>query len=49
MCPLKDGPHMLLLTSANGNAAALVGGVTLDWASSIEFEDRPSTRAVPEE
>ncbi len=37
---LTMGVHTLLLTGASGNAAALIGGVTLHSASNIEFEDR---------
>ncbi|EAQ88761.1 hypothetical protein CHGG_05380 [Chaetomium globosum CBS 148.51] len=35
MFRLKDGLHTLLLTGASGNAAALIGGVTLHSAANI--------------
>jgi hypothetical protein len=38
MFRLKDGRHTLLLTGASGNAAALIGGVTLHSATNIGFE-----------
>jgi hypothetical protein len=38
MFRLKDGLHTLLLTGASGNAAALIGGVTLHSASNIGFD-----------
>ena len=40
MFRLTLGAHALLLTGASGNAAALIGGVTLHSASNIGFEDR---------
>lgn len=40
MFRLKDGLHTLLLTDANGNAAALIGGVTLHLATNIGFEGK---------
>jgi hypothetical protein len=40
---LKDGLHTLLLTGASGNAAALIGGVTLYSAANIGFEGRAAT------
>jgi hypothetical protein len=50
MFRLKDGPHTLLLTGASGNAAALIGGVTLHSATNIGFEDRAAkTKNIPEE
>ncbi|KAK4118967.1 hypothetical protein N657DRAFT_550072, partial [Parathielavia appendiculata] len=35
MFRLKDGLHTLILTGASGNAAALIGGVTLHSAANI--------------
>jgi hypothetical protein len=50
MFRLKDGLHTLLLTGASGNAAALIGGVTLHSATNIGFEDRAAkTRNISEE
>jgi hypothetical protein len=50
MFRLKDGLHTLLLTGASGNAAALIGGVTLHSAANIGFEGRAATtRNVSEE
>ncbi|EAQ92071.1 hypothetical protein CHGG_00306 [Chaetomium globosum CBS 148.51] len=43
MFRLKDGLHTLLLTGASGNAAALIGGVTLHSAANIAFEGRAAT------
>ena len=43
MFRLKDGLHTLLLTGASGNAAALIGGVTLHSAANIVFEGRAAT------
>jgi hypothetical protein len=43
MFRLKDGLHTLLLTGASGNAAALIGGVTLHSAANIPFEGRAAT------
>ncbi|EAQ92510.1 hypothetical protein CHGG_00745 [Chaetomium globosum CBS 148.51] len=43
MFRLKDGLHTLLLTGASGNAAALIGGVTLHSAANIGFEGRAAT------
>jgi len=40
MFRLKDGLHTLLLTGASGNAAALIGGVTLHSATNIGFEGK---------
>ncbi|KAL2127504.1 hypothetical protein VTI74DRAFT_10627 [Chaetomium olivicolor] len=40
MFRLQDGLHMLLLTDASGNAAALIGGAMLHSAANIGFEDR---------
>jgi hypothetical protein len=50
MFRLKDGLHTLLLTGASGNAAALIGGVTLHSAANIGFEDRVAkTKNISEE
>ncbi|KAH6959603.1 hypothetical protein BKA56DRAFT_501346 [Ilyonectria sp. MPI-CAGE-AT-0026] len=50
MFRLKGGLHTLLLTGASGNAAALIGGVTLHSASNIGFEDKIKiTRNISEE
>ena len=47
---LKDGLHMLLLTGASGNAAALIGGVTLHSATTIGFEGKnETTKPISEE
>ncbi|KAH6851380.1 hypothetical protein B0I37DRAFT_282065, partial [Chaetomium sp. MPI-CAGE-AT-0009] len=43
MFRLKGGLHTLLLTGASGNAAALIGGVTLHSAANIPFEGRTAT------
>lgn len=43
MFRLKSGLHTLLLTGASGNAAALIGGVTLHSAANIAFEGRAAT------
>jgi hypothetical protein len=43
MFRLKGGLHTLLLTGASGNAAALIGGVTLHSAANIPFEGRAAT------
>ncbi len=40
MFRLKDGLRTLLLTDASGNAAALIGGVTLHSATNIGFEGK---------
>lgn len=50
MFRLKDAQQTLLLTGASGNAAALIGGVTLHSAANIGFEgssERP--RRISEE
>jgi len=44
MFRLKDSLHRLLLTGASGNAAALIGGVTLHSATNIGFEGKPESR-----
>ncbi|KAH7190414.1 hypothetical protein DER44DRAFT_753229 [Fusarium oxysporum] len=50
MFRLKDGLHTLLVTGASGNAAALIGGVTLHSACNIGFEDKTEiTRNISEE
>jgi hypothetical protein len=50
MFRVKDGLHTLLLTGASGNAAALIGGVTLHSAVNIPFEGRAaSTKNILEE
>ncbi|EAQ89249.1 hypothetical protein CHGG_05868 [Chaetomium globosum CBS 148.51] len=50
MFRLKSGLHTLLLTSASGNAAALIGGVTLHSATNIGFEGKNEVaRNVSEE
>jgi hypothetical protein len=50
MFRLKDGLHTLLLTGASGNAAALIGGVTLHSASNIGFDGKnETTRNISEE
>jgi hypothetical protein len=50
MFRLKDGLHTLLLTGASGNAAALIGGVTLHSAANIGFEGRAgTTKKISEE
>jgi ATP-dependent DNA helicase PIF1 len=50
MFRLKDGLHTLLLTGASGNAAALIGGVTLHSATKIGFEGKSEmTRPILEE
>jgi hypothetical protein len=50
MFRLKDGLHTLLLTGASGNAAALIGGVTLHSATKIGFEGKnKTTRPISEE
>ena len=50
MFRLKDVPHTLLLTGASGNAAALIGGVTLHSAANIGFEGEGVTaRHISEE
>jgi len=50
MFRLKGGVHMLLLTGASGNAAALIGGVTLHSAFNIGFEGKTETiRNISEE
>ena len=50
MFRLKDGLQTVLLTGASGNAAALIGGVTLHSASGIGFEGRNGmTRNISEE
>ncbi|EAQ83063.1 hypothetical protein CHGG_10881 [Chaetomium globosum CBS 148.51] len=50
MFRLKDGLHTLLLTGASGNAAALIGGVTLHSAMNIGFEGKNEVaRNVSEE
>ncbi len=50
MFRLKDGLHTLLLTGASGNAAALIGGVTLHSATNIGFEGKNEmTRTISEE
>jgi hypothetical protein len=50
MFRLKGGLHTLLLTGASGNAAALIGGVTLHSATNIEIEGKnETTRNVSEE
>lgn len=47
---LKGGLYTLLLTGASGNAAALIGGVTLHSAANIEFEGKNKTiRTILEE
>jgi hypothetical protein len=43
MFRLKDCLHTLLLTGASGNAAALIGGVTLHSAANIGFEGQAAT------
>jgi hypothetical protein len=43
MFRLKGDLHTLLLTGASGNAAALIGGVTLHSAANIPFEGRAAT------
>jgi hypothetical protein len=43
MFRIKGGLHTLLLTGASGNAAALIGGVTLHSAANIPFEGRAAT------
>jgi len=43
MFRLKDGLHTLILTGARGNAAALIGGVTLHSASNIGFDSKNGT------
>ncbi len=50
MFRLKDELHTLLLTGASGNAAALIGGVTLHSAVNIGFEGRAGiTKNISEE
>ena len=50
MFRLKDGLHTLLLTGASGNAAALIGGVTLHSAANIGFGGKNETvRIISEE
>ncbi len=50
MFRLKDGLHTLLLTGASGNAAALIGGLTLHSATNIGFEGKSeTTRPISEE
>jgi hypothetical protein len=50
MFRLKGGLHTLLLTGASGNAAALIGGVTLHSAANIGFEGRAAkTKNTSEE
>jgi hypothetical protein len=50
MFRLKGGLYTLLLTGASGNAAALIGGVTLHSGANIGFEGRAATtRNVLEE
>jgi hypothetical protein len=50
MFRLQDGLHTLLLTGASGNAAALIGGVTLHSATNIGFEGRnEAARTISEE
>ncbi|EAQ85212.1 hypothetical protein CHGG_09226 [Chaetomium globosum CBS 148.51] len=50
MFRLKDGLHTLFLTGASGNAAALIGGVTLHSAANIGFEGKNEvSRNVSEE
>ena len=45
----KDALHTVLVTAASGNAAALVGGVTLHSATGLGFEgELAAPRAVPE-
>ncbi|EOO00579.1 hypothetical protein UCRPA7_3931 [Phaeoacremonium minimum UCRPA7] len=47
---LKDSLHTLLLTGASGNAAALIGGVTLHSACNLGFEGRnEALRSISEE
>ncbi|KAK8093142.1 uncharacterized protein PG998_014543 [Apiospora kogelbergensis] len=47
---LKEAEHALLLTGASGNAAALIGGVTLHSATGIGFEGNSEAgRRVSEE
>jgi hypothetical protein len=43
MFRIKGGLHTLLLTGASGNAAVLIGGVTLHSAANIPFEGRAAT------
>jgi hypothetical protein len=49
MFRLKGGLHTLLLTGASGNAAALIGGVTLHSAANIPFEGRAATTKIVSE
>jgi hypothetical protein len=50
MFRLKDGLYTLLLTDASGNAAALIGRVTLHSATNIGFEGKSeTTRPISEE
>ncbi|KAL2015898.1 hypothetical protein VTK56DRAFT_4645 [Thermocarpiscus australiensis] len=50
MFRLKDGLHTLLLTGASGNAAVLIGGVTLHSATNIRFEGKnEAARIISEE
>jgi hypothetical protein len=47
---LKDGEYTRLLTGSNGNAAALIGGVTLYLAANIGFEgESGNARSILEE
>lgn len=50
MFRLKGGLYTLFLTGASGNAAALIGGVTLHSATNIGFEGKNETvRNISEE
>ena len=49
MFRLKDSMHTLLLTGASGNAAALIGGVTLHSASNIGFDGNEPARNISED
>ena len=41
--------HILLLTGASGNAAALIGGVTLHSALNIGFDGNEPARNISED